>query len=42
MSVDRVGEEGESVAALLAGLGSAVGRDIVYWQQPVSGYGRVG
>jgi nitrogen regulatory protein PII len=32
----------KDVATLLAGLGGAVGRDIVYWQQPVSGYGRVG
>jgi len=29
------------VPAILAALASAVGRDIVYWEQPVSHYGRV-
>jgi hypothetical protein len=29
------------VAAIVAGLAEAVGRDIVYWQMPVSNFGRV-
>lgn len=29
------------VAQVLAGLATQVGRDITYWQQPVSGYGRI-
>lgn len=29
------------VAALLDGLAGNVGRDIMYWQQDVSGYGRI-
>jgi nitrogen regulatory protein PII len=32
----------EDVANALAGLAAEVGRDIVYWQQPVSGFGRIG
>ncbi|MEI7950459.1 MAG: DUF3240 family protein [Gammaproteobacteria bacterium] len=31
----------EQVPALLAGLAVQVGRDITWWQQPVSGSGRV-
>ncbi len=30
------------VPTILAALASEVGRDIVYWEQPVSSYGRVG
>lgn len=31
----------QSVPGILAGLEQAVGRDIVYWQQPVRNFGRV-
>jgi len=30
-----------AVESILAGLASEVGRDIVYWQQPVNGQGRL-
>jgi len=33
--------ETQDVAAILAGLTESVGRDIVYWQQAVSNFGRV-
>ncbi len=29
------------VDTVLAGLGAAVGRGIVYWRQPVTGFGRI-
>lgn len=32
---------GSSIPGIIAGLATAVGRDIVYWQQPVSNFGRV-
>ena len=31
----------QNVPVILAGLADAVGRDIVYWQRPVSHFGRV-
>lgn len=33
--------ETQNVQAILAGLAESVGRDIVYWQQTVSNFGRV-
>lgn len=32
----------EDVDGVLAGLGEKVGRDIIYWRQPVSHFGRIG
>jgi len=30
-----------TITLILSGLAEAVGRDIVYWQQPVSNFGRI-
>lgn len=33
--------EEDLVAGVVAGLGTGVGRDIIYWQQPVTNFGRI-